>query len=559
MARRSERVAGVYVTPQQVHVAVLSYRNGQIRVHRLESRRRTFTSLAQALTVGQLSGGEEPVPLTPMEVNSSSQVIEEELSTNGLGGGDLISYTPLLDQPGPADITAELRELLETEVHEHRLRVGFCITEPDLALRELPIPPDWKEEQVEFKSLFRLLKEQFDEAVTPDAVAFVPFKERAVLAIIRMPTSPVLNSLARLRVLWGRRFPEVGLLDAEPTTLLGMARACHAILPDEASFIVRVGLEETLELVLRGETLLRVESLKAVTIYDSPETISSRLLLLQDEEGLERVHNLYVMTEGGDSDRLRAQMEAYFPGAYVVPLSEGLPEMAIELDEGVSPEALEAYTVPLAVALRLLTQDHALFYDVNLLPPELAQRPAPLELAWHGYAWLLLLFMSTLFFVGRFYQQRLQIRHWEEALRVEAPISPLLEREIRTRIDSLQGLAMRYEAATQALDSLLMGSDRWSRALAAVAEATGLIGGIWIREWVPGKDYVDLAGYALDRDRVVALARRLEGTIQAVTFDEIRGARVYQYLMRIPSRETLPRSVEYLRTLSAAGATGGGS
>ncbi|MCS7081668.1 MAG: hypothetical protein RML47_01690 [Bacteroidota bacterium] len=546
--RRSERVAGIYVTPQRVYAAVLSYQNGRIRVHRLESKPRAFSSMAQALATGDSqeqgarASGVGFLDL-PSPLNSVAMELAESESSESL------AYAPFIEQPGPSDIVVELRELLETEAFEHRLQVGFCITEPDLLLQELAIPADWDQERMEFRSLFRLLRERSDQPVSPDAVGFVPFKDRAVLAIMRMPTSPVLSSLNTLRELWGRRFPRVGLIDAEPTTLLGIARACHLMMADEVSFIVRVGLEETLVLALRGETLLRVESLKAVTIYDAPETICSRLLLLQDDEGLERVHNLYVLAEGGDSDRLRAQMEAYFPGAYVVPLSEGLSDMAIVLDEGVNPEHVEAYTIPIAVALRLITNDHALFYDVNLLPPDLERRPAQIELAWHGYALLLLLFVSTLFFVGRLHQQRLELRRWEEAVRSAAPLSPSLERELRARIDSLRALGLQYEAATQALDSLLLGSDRWSRALAQIAEATGVVGGIWIREWVPDKEHVDLSGYALDRDRIVALARRLDATIQAVTFDEIRGARVFQYHMRVPTPERLPRSVEYLRSL----------
>ncbi|GBD02631.1 hypothetical protein HRbin18_02378 [bacterium HR18] len=125
---------------------------------------------------------------------------------------------------------------------------------------------------------------------------------------------------------------------------------------------------------------------------------------------------------------------------------------------------------------------------------------------------------------------------------------------LERRIDSLNARTLQALQTLEVLDSLLVGSDRWSRSLAQLSREVAAVGGIWVDSWKPQTTGVQLVGSALARERVVELAQRLEGTIRELTFAEIREWPVYAFVIEIPLPNELPEPARYLRERVATAA-----
>jgi hypothetical protein len=160
-----------------------------------------------------------------------------------------------------------------------------------------------------------------------------------------------------------------------------------------------------------------------------------------------------------------------------------------------------------------------------------------------------LLFASVFFFGIRYASLTYQIADYKDQLRAMPPaIEDTDIRSLQERIDELRGTSARYLHALHVLDTLMIGSDKWSRALEQTAHSTSAVRGIWVETWRPtANQRVRLSGNSTSRDRVVRLAEQMEGHIDALTFSEIRDFPVYSFVIDIPLTDDLPEAAIFLR------------
>ncbi|QXD15236.1 hypothetical protein GQ464_017840 [Rhodocaloribacter litoris] len=422
-------------------------------------------------------------------------------------------------------------------------------------------------------ALLERLAAQQGEKYEPDQVAFLPMTpaEGGVpryLALIRPREDAVVATVQALRE-ERKNLPPVRLLDTEVHAYLGIARAVQFqdagpedVAPDplmgrRRTLIVRAGAEDTLVMFVEEGTLQHCESLRSITTFDAPETICSRVMLLQDEYATGEVQHVLVL--GEDREALLVEsFSLFFPDARVEPLWHYLPRPEDEDAPEASPaaaghgEAVERSRVlATAAALRLVPDEvfGSVFEAVNLLPARLMRRQFTMPVPWPALVMLAVLFCTVLFFVYRYFDneravaevtQRLQVR---QAAEVEEDA-----RALQARIDSMKATTAGYIRALDVLDSLLVGSDQWSRALEKMARETAAIsGGIWVESWRLSGNELELQGNATERHQVVRLADRLNASIRSLSFSEIREWPVYSFRMTFPLDRDLPEAARYLR------------
>ena len=436
--------------------------------------------------------------------------------------------------------------------------VAFCLAASDVEQVELHVvsEPGAKKPAengaalpARRKKLLALLEEQYDGVLERERVAFLPMTPTSegagrALALVGQVADPVVSTLREMRE-DGDDLPAVKLLGAEVPLYMGLARAAlrDAATPQDRTLIVRAGAEDTLVLFMDGDVLRQSETL-SLTAHDAPETICSRVLLLQDEYGIGEVQHVLLMSD--DQERAFASsFEMFFPDAHVSALRDRLPGGGT--DE--AREAPAAVVPAMGAALRLTGHDSYLQFDeANLLPKGLLKRRLKLPVSWASAAMLVLLFVTTVFFAARYTQQRAEISDGRHALEsLPAGLAGSDPRAVQVAIDSLQAISVRYTRGLDVLDQLLMGSDQWSQALAEISKETAAVRGIWVDSWTPAGGTVELSGSATTRDRIVRLAERVEGRIQEVTFSEIREWPVYAFRLSVPLETGLPEATRYLR------------
>ena len=410
-------------------------------------------------------------------------------------------------------------------------------------------------------TMMALLKEKHPGKIDEGKVTFLPMKskkegEKRSLAVFTTALEPVGPTIADIR---GRKrpLPPVDLLDTEYTLYHGLARTAYILSvesldsPTSSSYeegrvlFVRAGVGDTIVMFMEGEELVLFESLRSITAIDPPETICSRVLLLQDEFGLGDADMVVLLGEEREAGLVES-FRTFFPDTRVELLRSYLPRHAGDGALELHGDAILAA----AVTLRLIGSEvhKKVFPPINFLPKELLKAQFQLPFSWQIAATYGVLFCTSLFFVYRYFAQR----HEMELFRYELSHYPedLIEANtnvLQSRLDSLRAQTIGYLTSLDVLDSLLVGSDAWSRALEHTADVSADVRGIWIERWSEEGEFLRLEGNATDRDEVVAFATQSNATIETLSFSEIRGWPVYSFSMRRRIPRELPRAAIYLR------------
>ncbi|MDQ7039520.1 MAG: hypothetical protein Q9M35_01085 [Rhodothermus sp.] len=555
---RAPYVLGVTVAGRTIYAVLLKREADGVEVVRRFTRQRVarFASMQQGVpeVKGQEAGGDFSIQFGGSGAATPFLKAEFDLSGDGAGSEQVPPATLFVMEL--SDILAECKEAGYGDPE-----VAFCLPSVDLSYVEVRLPRQAQVSEqdtgpVDRKALLELLEQQVGTPLEEEQVAFLPMtpvdkETHRFLAIYPRPSEPVTATLQALKAESNRRLPRTRLFEAEVSLYLGLARTALRQLTSEpsdaCSLVLRVGSDDTLVLFLQGETLQHAESLRSLTVHDTADTICSRILLLQDEYGIGEISRVFLVSEHGETELPRS-LSVFFPNARIENLRVYLPLN----DQEIGPGSLAAQLA----ALRLVGDPAFLkaFEPVNLFPSSLRRR-WELPFGWQVWALYALLFVTTLFFVWRYLTLEAELNARRERLRQLPPaIAATDAQALQARIDSLNARTRQALRALDILDSLLVGSDRWSRALAQLSREVADIRGIWVDSWHPRTHNVTLQGSAIARDRVVELARRLKGVIRALTFSEIRGWPVYDFVIEVPLPNELPEPARYLREQFAANA-----
>ncbi len=582
--RKFDSVLGVFVTDALVDSVLMQRTESRIRVINRFGRPRSrigdrISDLATVLPglkdsseadftleVGDGTTGSDPSSLFLSSefgaVASASDVKEKQ--TIGR------QTTPITTQL--KDILAECANLGHDSLH-----ISFCLGSADVAYVELSPP---KHEPTAVTNLLNLKKktEDKDDRSGPvrgllrkhlvdnleeqgvglfdkKRVAFVPMtrksgRDRYLAVVPRVPDSisPTLKELNSGR---STLSAVADIVDAELPLYLSLAQQ-HADATNSRNVaVIRVGAEDTMLLFVRGRKLAEFERIRSLTSYDPSETVCSRVLLKQDESKFGELDLVLVVSEERRDDAKNVFQE-YFPSARVEWLQDVLAgkNLSMPSEEDVH---LKSTSIPaIGIGLRWMEEwdRKGIGTRINLIPKRLVRRKKSNEkVAWHTYAMLGVLFACAFFYSWKFMTNQQEIDQLQRELAVNPPVFPDEDPAVlKMRVDSLNNAYQAYTRALGILDSLLVGSDKWTRSLAKMTESTRSIGSVWLKGWTPTSGAsVRLEGNALSRSRIARLAQEWNGSIESLNFADIGGVRVYTFTMHVPIQDEMPPVAIHLR------------
>jgi hypothetical protein len=572
---------GLHVTPRQVYGVLVRPTADGYEPLRQFVRNRSEGGAAAAVDTGALS---------PEVVDDGADVqfggvgeIDFSAEFAGLGGGSEMSFDAMIETGGSSTavqaqpVVFEIRDILEEcqQAGFARPALAFVVGAPDVEYAELAVAPDTKKGKpgkekkarrgkdgaeaaagapIKRDRLIALLQKEHPHA-HKERTAFVPMTPRdghqRYFAVMPTAAEPVVPSLGLLREQAKHRKTVARTLEAEVPLLVGLARITMPAEPNENTALVRVGTEDTIVLLLAGGQLHHYELMQSVTAFDGPDTICSRVLLQQDVQGVGTVHNVIVMAEERERELVQG-FAAFYPEARVETLREGMARLGLVGPYGpLAPSLVEATGAALAGHLRP-SRGRGPFEDANLLPESLRRAGKKLDLtfAWHTLIVAVLLFLSVLFFMYLYVQQKGEIAEAQQRLAEYPPETRMSAPELQARIDSLKQRQQELTTNLVLLDSLLYDTDLWTQTLLRTTRAAAQTGGIWIEEMEPTGRELQLHGYATTRSRVVGLAQRLDATINEVTFQALREIPVFEYRMTLALPHELPQIARVMRELA---------
>ena len=173
---------------------------------------------------------------------------------------------------------------------------------------------------------------------------------------------------------------------------------------------------------------------------------------------------------------------------------------------------------------------------MNLLPDAVREGQRVFKLAWHGYLLMLLLFASTLFFTWQISSKTRDLREMRESLTLKE--SQQAENlQLSNSIESLQQQLSHYKTSLALYDSLVPGSERWSKVLTQLSHGVEDMNSIWVTELTAGKESsIGLTGFAQYRMRIPRFTGLFDNAIlKEVTVQAIRNSEVYHYSVEVPA------------------------
>jgi len=270
--------------------------------------------------------------------------------------------------------------------------------------------------------------------------------------------------------------------------------------------------------------------------YDSPNlgnTVYSRLLLEQDNLGIPRISRIILAGEGKRIN-LKEFLIQQMPDQEVDYL------LATQLDTSALPpeqqEMVSEFAIPIGVGWRVLEPESPKLYAINLLPASVQEGQRALKLGWHGYMLLALLFLSTLFFSMSISKKYSEIAEEEQVLQLKQ--AQIAENEaLQASIVDLEQQLVRFKTSLALYDSIVPGSERWSKTFTQLSHGVEDLNSIWLTDVAANeKGTFTMNGYTVYRTRIPRLSTLFDNSLlKEVTVQEIRKVPVYKYLIEVPA------------------------
>ncbi len=368
-----------------------------------------------------------------------------------------------------------------------------------------------------------------------DAVDAIKTDDGNLLCIVREDGMSLINSLDEIKGFIGNRLPLISAIDSADVSLMNLVRANYEFEPQEYSVLIYVGAEFTRLIFMRGRDFHQFAPIIGEG-YDSPNlqnTVYSRLLLEQDNLAIPHIRRIIL---AGECKRI----------AFKEFLSQQLPDQDVDylmtpaLDcSQLAPEqqdALSEYAIPIGAAMKVLDQSNPQIYNINLLPASVREGQRMFKLAWHGYVLMLMLFLTTFLFTWQISGKSRELRDMRDVLTLKE--SQRAENmTLANSIQALEDQLTRYKASMALYDSLVPGSEKWSKVLTQMSHGVEDLNSIWLTDFTGGKEAELLVnGFTTYRTRIPRLSALFDNALlEEVNVQEIRKQPVYKYRIKVPT------------------------
>ncbi len=508
---KTKSVVGVFVDGLDVKLALLSTRGKRVVVEELRSGT-LVTKLAE-------------------------QKAAEVVSTTMGEGADAFSLASPAPEGAPEaqseDNNAVLLGLL-AQYPSSKYSLTYSLSEPALYYHVLESDFGLKGKKLKERILEELRNIRAFQPAS-DAVDYIKTDEGNLLCIVREDGLSLINSLDNIKGFIGGRIPNIPAIDSSDMSLMNLVRLNYDLQPEDVTVVIYVGVEFTRLIFMRGSHFYQFAPILGEG-YDSPNlqnTVYSRLLLEQDNLAIPRIHRIILAGECrriGFKDFLSQQLPDQEIDYLLTPNLDTSPLTAEQ------QEALSEYAVAIGSAWKVLQPDSPNIYSVNLLPATVREGQRVFKLAWHGYMLILLLFLSTLFFTYQISTKTKQIKEKKDELTlVESRRAENVQ--LANSIQALQEQLGRYKTSLALYDSLVPGSERWSKVLTQVSHGVEDLNSIWLADFTAGGDgLLVMNGFAVYRTRIPRLSTLFDNSVlKEVNVQAIREQTVYKYKIEVPA------------------------
>ena len=366
----------------------------------------------------------------------------------------------------------------------HKYSLTYSLSEPSIYYHILESDFGLKGKRLKDRILTELRSTRAFQPAA-DAVDAIKTDEGNLLCIVREDGLSLINALENIKGYIGNRLPMISGVTSADVSLMNVVRANYEFEPQDVTVVIYVGTEFTRLIFMRGEHFHQFAPIIGEG-YDSPNlqnTVYSRLLLEQDNLAIPHIRRIIL---AGECRRV----------AFRDFLSQQLPDQ--EIDYLITPrmdasplasdqqEMISEFAVPIGAAMQVLDQSSPAIYHVNLLPASVREGQRVFKLAWHGYLLMVMLFLSTFLFTWQITSKTREIKTLGDVL-VLKESQKAENLTLANSIQALEDQLTRYKTSMALYDSLVPGSERWSKVLTQLSHGVEDMNAIWLTDMSAGE------------------------------------------------------------------------
>lgn len=413
-----------------------------------------------------------------------------------------------------------------------RFILVYSVSEPSVYYQTLDNTFNARGEKLKRLILEELAKIR-SEKLQPDQVASISAADGQLLAIVREDGLSLLNLIESVKDFIGKRIPQIPFIETSDVSLMNLVRTQYEVGDEEVSLIVYVGSEFSRLIFMKGKEFYHFAPAisEGRSTPNIENTIYSRILLEQDSASIARIDRIFL---AGESHKVGLQsfLAPQFSNAPIEYLNASKLDTA-ELTESVA-EIVSEYAIPISAAMRSLESPKAGYYDIDLLPLSFREGQKVFKLAWHGYALLLVIFFSTLFFTMRTITMNDRVKQASAEL-IMKRMQLAENKRLQQILDSLGMQNQQYLGALGTYDAVVPNYNRWSKTLYQLTNSVDDIKSFWVTDMTQRPDSsIDLGGTSLSRSKIQRISNMFEkSALQSVQVDSIRGQEVYKFKINV--------------------------
>ncbi len=301
--------------------------------------------------------------------------------------------------------------------------------------------------------------------------------------------------------------------------------------------LIYVGNEHSRILFFRGKELTAISQLinggfKSGSLLN---TLYGKILYEQDSSGLDEINEIYITGEGNLTE-------------YVKFFSTNFKESKVTVlpvkNQFVTPESdktkdIDQYTIPVAIAQKILTGKNKKQRRINFLPDSVRKQQKSLRFAWHGILLFLMIFASA----GYFFRENSRLTEEINNQKMEINRITTQKNEVMPVVLAVDSVAKEitwYGSRAELVNKLLPKKMLFSDLFMNMSKDIDKINSVWIKNLSATNNNFTLTGNSIYRTRIHEFAGTFDiSKILTAGSEKIRNKTIFNFSLsgQIPDRK----------------------
>jgi hypothetical protein len=509
-------IVAVYCEGTDTKLAVISKKNGEIKVHR---------TLAEGLS-HSLQSSTKTELMTSLDDESS---MTEDLSFDSIE--EMESEEQSVDSSDIGHISAQL-----SDIKLNKLDFIPIVTEPGVNFHTYEGPRDKNKKKL-IESIIEDIQISKNITVAPDSVDCIDINGDGLLSVFLEGEVGCVNLINLLANYNSRRFYKIPTIKTAELSLAYYVAKTTKFFPEDYSLIIYIGKEYSKLIFLEGQKLKHIGTTLDIGTNNlhTYDVYFSKILLEMENGSIPKLDNVVLCGEDR-SENLVLSFYGTFPEANVTELEfEDID--ASELDEE-TKKNLSLFSIPIAVAVEYFDEQEKEYSGVNFLPQYVVENQKMLQFAWHSYALMPILFATAFFFTYNI------LSNFKKIDELDVEIQRLTQRQIENQalveqITPLEAKINSFDNTKAILDSAAIGTGVWSDLIEKTADFIERRRNFWITKLEKAdNDIVRVQGYSLSRSVLTEFADYNNSSLlQSVIYDPLREKSAFAYTLNFKLSE----------------------